>query len=638
MSMLEPASAPRRTVCYVSDDPEPALVREDADGAVAIEPLPQEEKFSPSLPTVTGSFSDRKPSLSTLASAVGPLPEGCSYGYLPKDEDGTEERVIWVDFPAGSKENPFYFPFPRKLGITIVAVFYTLLSAYTTSAFSISAGTMCDDLGCTQLEVEAGIALYCWGFAFAPLFLAPLSEELGRKWTYISAVIVFWIFHLMMTLGQNTATILISRFILGLSGSLGATLVGGTISDIFVPSQRGVPMAAFGFAAIFGTGLGGATMVFVEVDQRLRWRWVWWIQFIIVGVFIPVVAFVMVETRDTVILRRKAKQLRKVRGMTDGARYLARSEVTKVKFSVAMRESLLRPLLFLATEPVVMFFSAWIGLGWGVFYTQIAGLPYMFRHTFGFSTLAVGQTYWAICVGGILGLGINWIQEKVYRRQAPKHGVEARLYAPMVAGILFFVGCFITGFTSIPTVHWIAPLIGVAILLAAIMSIYITSFTYLSEAYGTWASSAIAAQSFCRNVVAGVFTFCTTIMFERLTVRWALVMMGGIAAVLALVPFAAFFWGPQIRAKSKYSRLCMEQERAKLEHEKVEREVLGIDTSEVEDLEGDANERPPEHHFHHHDNHDPERGSIKSHRSVHSRHSRAECASLHDVRIGSEKA
>lgn len=359
--MLEPASAPRRTVCYVSEDPEPAIVREDADGAVAVEPI--EEKFAPSSPTVTGTFSDRKPSLSTLASAVGPLPEGCSYGYLPKDEDGTEERVIWVDFPAGSKENPFYFPFPRKLGITVVAVFYTLLSAYTTSAFSISAGTMCDDLGCSQLEVEAGIALYCWGFAFAPLFLAPLSEELGRKWTYIGAVIVFWIFHLMMTLGQNTATILVSRFILGLSGSLGATLVGGTISDIFVPSQRGVPMAAFGFAAIFGTGLGGATMVFVEVDERLRWRWVWWIQFIIVGVFIPIVAFVMIETRDTVILRRKAKQLRKARGTSDGARYLARSEVTKVKFAVAMRESLLRPLLFLVTEPVVMFFSAWIGLG-----------------------------------------------------------------------------------------------------------------------------------------------------------------------------------------------------------------------------------------------------------------------------------
>lgn len=358
--MSAPTDVPRtRTVCYVQEDVEPAPPPTEGDAAAVM----LDEKFSPSSPTVYDTLSDRKPSLSTLASAVGPLPEGCSYGYLPKDDIGAEERVIWVDFPAGSRENPFYFAPLRKLGITCVAVFYTLLSAYTTSAFSISAGSMCEDLGCSTLEVEAGIALYCWGFALAPLFLAPLSEELGRKWTYISAVIVFWIFHLMMTLGQNTTTILVSRFILGLAGSLGATLVGGTISDIFVPSQRGVPMAVFGFAAIFGTGLGGATMVFVEVDQRLRWRWVWWIQFIVVGVFIPIVALVMVETRDTVILRRKAKNYRKVRGMSDGARYLARSEVTKVRFAVAMRESLLRPLLFLVTEPVVMFFSAWIGLG-----------------------------------------------------------------------------------------------------------------------------------------------------------------------------------------------------------------------------------------------------------------------------------
>lgn len=59
---------------------------------------------------------------------------------------------------------------------------------------------MCAELGCNTLHVEAGIALYCWGFALAPLVLAPVSEELGRKWTYITAVIVFFLLQLMMTL------------------------------------------------------------------------------------------------------------------------------------------------------------------------------------------------------------------------------------------------------------------------------------------------------------------------------------------------------------------------------------------------------------------------------------------------------
>ena len=55
--------------------------------------------------------------------------------------------------------------------------------------------------------------------------------------------------------------------------------------------------------------------------------------------------------------------------------------------------------------------------------------------------------------------------EAIDRRKVAKHGVEARLYAPMVAGIAFAVGCYIFGFTSLPSIHWVVPCIGLVILL-----------------------------------------------------------------------------------------------------------------------------------------------------------------------------
>lgn len=111
-----------------------------------------------------------------------------------------------------------------------------------------------------------------------------------------------------------------------------------------------------------------------------------------------------------------------------------------------------------------------------MFYTQIAGLPYTFSKLHGFGTVAVGQVYWTMwwvkrfelsddSIGGVIGFAGNFIQEKVYRIKAPKRGVEARLYAPMVAGIFFAIGCFITGFTSVKDVHWIAPCIGITVIL-----------------------------------------------------------------------------------------------------------------------------------------------------------------------------
>jgi hypothetical protein len=42
------------------------------------------------------------------------------------------------------------------------------------------------------------------------------------------------------------------------------------------------------------------------------------------------------------------------------------------------------------------------------------------------------------------------------------------------------------------------------------MTIYVTAFTYVSDCYGTYASSAIAGQSMSRNIIGGLLAFATT--------------------------------------------------------------------------------------------------------------------------------
>lgn len=77
---------------------------------------------------------------------------------------------------------------------------------------------------------------------------------------------------------KNIETVLVNRFLLGCAGSIGATLVGGTISDIYMPEDRGLPMAVFAFFAMLGTGLGPVMMAWVEANPRLEWRWIQWIE------------------------------------------------------------------------------------------------------------------------------------------------------------------------------------------------------------------------------------------------------------------------------------------------------------------------------------------------------------------------
>lgn len=56
-------------------------------------------------------------------------------------------------------------------------------------------------------------------------------------------------------------------------------------------------------------------------------------------------------------------------------------------------------------------------------------------------------------------------------------------------------------------------------------------------------------------------------MFDTLTPRWSLFMMGCIALLLAPIPYIAYFKGPWIRERSPYSKILMAEEKKRVELE-----------------------------------------------------------------------
>ncbi|WRT64795.1 uncharacterized protein IL334_001729 [Kwoniella shivajii] len=525
------------------------------------------------------------------------LPSGCTYGPIidstfrdtsnleledelfgSSNNNGNGEDIyiiIWVDLPIGSPINPLNFSTKRKYGIMTVATLFTCLTAVNVGAFSIGLGSMMKDLKITRFQASLGNGLYNLGFAITPLVLAPLSEEFGRRWTYAIAVIIYLLMHIMLALAKDLGTMIAARVLQGCSGSVAATLVGGTISDIYIPADRGLPTAMFAFTAMAGSGFGPLMFCWVESNPKLEWRWMWWIQSMMITILIIPIFLILRETREPVILRRQAKKLRKERGLSDVGRYTARSEIGKISFWVMMRSNCLRAITFLVVEPILLFFSTWMGLAWGVLYAMVTGLSYVFTGTYGFSINQVGLIYITIIIGATIGFFSNFLQDATYRRKVEKVGIEARLYSPMVGGLGLAIGCFWFGLSSQPNIHWIMPSIGIVIIMASIFPIYLSGFVYISECYGSYASSALAAQSFLRNVVAAAFVFFILDMYDALTPRWTSVTWGSVALLLSTVPFIAFKFGPKIRSKSKYSKILMKEEQERLLREKQVPNELG---------------------------------------------------------------
>lgn len=93
-------------------------------------------------------------------------------------------------------------------------------------------------------------------------------------------------------------------------------------------------------------------MAWVEASPSLEWRWIQWIQIIIVGCYLPFVLF-MPETRGAVILRKQAAKMRKLaekdeqggeKGLRGRGTYWARAEVGKPSLWQMIRTSMTRPL------------------------------------------------------------------------------------------------------------------------------------------------------------------------------------------------------------------------------------------------------------------------------------------------------
>lgn len=72
-------------------------------------------------------------------------------------------------------------------------------------------------------------------------------------------------------------------------------------------------------------------------------------------------------------------------------------------------------------------------------------------------------------------------------------------------------------------------------------------------AYQLYASSALAGQSLSRNLMGTAFPLFTQQLYHKLDFRWGGTLIACVAAVLAPIPFVLFWYGPSVRAGSRFA-------------------------------------------------------------------------------------
>ncbi|ROT36317.1 MFS general substrate transporter [Sodiomyces alkalinus F11] len=259
-------------------------------------------------------------------------------------------------------------------------------------------------------------------------------------------------------------------------------------------------------------------------------------------------------------------------------RWTVKEDEERASLTELMKTSVTRPFHLLFTEPTVFSFSLWCAFAWAVLYCQFGSISLAFARRRAFGIEQSGYFFGAITAGSAVATAVAVAQDRllllpqwradlpppeggavsasfwrVVRRRFPAEAPECRLYFTCVTACFLPAGLFLFGFTVRPDVHWVAPAAGIFLATWGIYSVYLATFNYFADIYHKYASSALAAQSCCRNLLGGAFPLVTGALIRNLGEERAGSLLGGIAAGLTLIPWALVFFGETIRSKSRFA-------------------------------------------------------------------------------------
>src|ERR1700759_4978810 len=145
---------------------------------------------------------------------------------------------------------------PRRVIITITAIFCALLEIVDTTIVNVALKEMQGNLGATLNEVGWVITAYAIGNVIVVPMTSWLSAQFGRRNYFAASIILFTVCSFLCGNANGIWELVFFRFLQGIGG--GALLVTSQtiITESYPAEKRGMAQAIYGLGVIIGPTLG----------------------------------------------------------------------------------------------------------------------------------------------------------------------------------------------------------------------------------------------------------------------------------------------------------------------------------------------------------------------------------------------
>ncbi|KAF3770133.1 hypothetical protein M406DRAFT_59232 [Cryphonectria parasitica EP155] len=460
-----------------------------------------------------------------------------------------------LTFDENDVENPLNWAFTRRAYITICAV---LLLINATFASASPSGCLESIEEYFHVSAEAAgltITLFLLGYCAGPLVFAPLSEFYGRRPIFYITFLLYLAFNFLCAFAPNFAALLVGRFLTGTFASAPLSNAPGVLADLWRPMHRGVAMAGFAMMVWAGPALGPVISGFLQLTKGVEgWRWSFYV-LLFLGGFTAIFLITIPETYGPVILYYKAKRIRAARvpGFED---IRAPIEVTSRSLLSIYKVALTRPWIILL-DTISLLCAIYMCMIYLLLYMLFAIYPIVFEEHRGWNAGVGELPLLGLIVGAALGALIVFLDSRYQNKKAGwgrELRPEDRLRTAMFGGPALALAMFWFAWSAnFNYVHWIVPTLAGVLLAAAMLTISVSFINYLVDTYLLYAASAIAANTVVRSAVGAVAPLFTNQMFSTLGVGPGGSLIGGVGALLALIPFLFHRYGEGIRVRSRFA-------------------------------------------------------------------------------------
>lgn len=474
--------------------------------------------------------------------------EAVSTGTRGLDSSSEEHLVTWTE---SDPENPLNWSQPCKWAITILMSLGGMVALMSGTMLAPALIDISQNLHTGPAETNMTLSIFLLAIAFGPMVLAPCTELYGRRriWLICSTWYVMW--SVGCGFAKTSGFLVAGRLLSGLGASVEYAVTTPVLSDCWSPEQRGQSFAISTFIPLLGPALG--PILSGVITQSIGWRWLFWVLAVFDGCLVVAAFFILPETYERILLRRRASQLRKETGKP----FRTQWEQTSQPLYHELRTSIMRPCWMLVTQPTIQLMSVFLAYNFGALFFVHASFASLWIDYYHQPASVSGLHYIAMVIGTTIGSQVGGrVTDRLWKHYTGKAGgqtaPEYRVPLMIPGAILIPLGLVWFGWAAQSRAHWIVVDIGVAVFGCGIILSTQAMQQYVMESYRDYVASASAASQFLRSIFAFCFPLFAPSLYSRLGLGWGNTLLASVFLVLGIpAPVILWKYGARLRAKGK---------------------------------------------------------------------------------------